>query len=96
VRRFITTEEVETPITLHQQHIEVIRRVVADPNMLDGIDWEDRAIEIIETDEEPVVRKTAHVTEEIVVHKTESDRIEKVRGTIRRQQVQVDRVPGKH
>lgn len=99
VRRFITTEEVETPITLHQQHIEVIRRVISDPNALDGIDWEDRAIEIIETDEEPIVQKTAHITEEIVVRKAGSDRIEKVHGTIRRQQVQVERFadnPAKH
>ena len=99
VRRFITTEEVETPVTLHQQHMEVIRRVVADPNALEGIDWEDRAIEIIETDEEPVVSKTAHVAEEIVVRTAGSDRIEKVHGTVRRQQVKVERVadnPGKH
>ena len=91
VRRFITTEEVETPITLHQQHIEVIRRVITDPNALDGIDWEDRAIEIIETDEEPIVRKTAHIAEEIVVRKAGSDRVEKVHGTVRRQQVEVQR-----
>jgi uncharacterized protein (TIGR02271 family) len=99
VRRYVTTEEVEAPITLHQQHMEVIRRVVADPKSVDGIDWEDRAIEIIETDEEPVVSKTARVAEEVIVHKAGSDHVEKVHGTIRRQQVQVERFtdqPGKH
>src|SRR5215467_3623347 len=34
VRRYVTTEEVEAPITLHEQHMEVIRRVVADPNFV--------------------------------------------------------------
>jgi uncharacterized protein (TIGR02271 family) len=99
VRRYVTTEEVEAPVTLHQQHMEVIRRVIAEPNSLEGIDWEDRAIEIIETDEEPVVQKTAHIAEEVVVHKAGSDRVENVHGTIRRQQVQVERFPerpGKH
>jgi len=99
VRRYVTTQEVETPVTLHQEHMEVIRRVISDPNERGGIDWEDRAIDIVETDEEPVVRKTAHVAEEIVVRRAGSDRVEKVHGTIRRQQVQVERStdrPTKH
>jgi uncharacterized protein (TIGR02271 family) len=93
VRRFVTTKEVEAPVTLHEEHLEIIRRVAADPNSLADIDWQDRTIDIIETDEEPVVSKTAHIAEEIVVRRTGSDRVETVHGTVRRQQVEVDRGP---
>jgi stress response protein YsnF len=46
---------------------------------------------VMETDEEPVVSKTARVKEEVVVHKEATDRAETVRDTVRRQDVEIDR-----
>jgi stress response protein YsnF len=43
------------------------------------------------TDEEAVVGKTARVKEEIVVHKEATDRVETVRDTVRRQDVEIER-----
>jgi len=38
-----------------------------------------------------VVSKTARVKEEVVVHKEATDRVETVRDTVRRQDVEIDR-----
>jgi uncharacterized protein (TIGR02271 family) len=54
----------------------------------------DRTIEMAETREEAVVSKTAHVTEEVRLRKDAVDRVETVRDTLRREEVDVEQVPG--
>jgi uncharacterized protein (TIGR02271 family) len=54
----------------------------------------DRTIEMAETREEAVVSKTAHVTEEVRLRKEAVERIETVRDTVRREEVEVEQVPG--
>lgn len=98
IRSFVTEKPVEQQITLHEEHCEVSRRDVTDPKLakdFDGkdIDWKDRVIEITETSEQPVVRKTARVAEEVVIRRRGSDHVETVRDTVRRQQLEVERVP---
>jgi stress response protein YsnF len=83
-------------VTLHEEHAEVVRRAVSDPDYVKDIDWSDQTIEVLETSEQAVVSKTARVAEEVVVGKTGSDRVETVHDTVRRQQVEVERVPGKN
>jgi stress response protein YsnF len=46
---------------------------------------------VAETDEEAVIGKTARVKEEVVVHKESADRVETVRDTVRRQDVEIER-----
>jgi stress response protein YsnF len=46
---------------------------------------------VTESDEEAVVSKTARVKEEVVVHKEATDRVETVRDTVRRQDVEIER-----
>jgi uncharacterized protein (TIGR02271 family) len=94
IRRFVTEKPVEAQVTLHEEHAEVVRRAVSDPNYVKDIDWSDSTIEVLETSEEAVVSKSARIAEEVVVGKTGSDRVETVRDTVRRQQVEVERVPG--
>lgn len=98
IRSFVTEKPVEQQISLHEEHCEVSRRDVTDPKLakdFDGkdIDWKDRVIEITETSEQPVVRKTARVAEEVVIRRRGSDHVETVRDTVRRQQLEVERVP---
>lgn len=50
----------------------------------------DKVIEATATREEAVVAKTAHVTEELVINKTASDRVETVRDSVRRTEVEVE------
>lgn len=83
-------------MTLHEEHAEVVRRAVSDPNFVKDVDWSDTTIEVLETSEQAVVSKSARVAEEVVVGKTGSDRVETVHDTVRRQQVEVEHVPGKN
>jgi uncharacterized protein (TIGR02271 family) len=93
VRRYVVEKPVDANITLHEEHVEVIRRAISDPAYVKDTDWSDETIEFIETAEEPVVNKTAHVTEEVVIRRQGSDRTQTVHDTVRRQQIDVERVP---
>jgi uncharacterized protein (TIGR02271 family) len=92
IRRFVTEKPVEANVTLHEEHAEVVRRAITDPNYVQDIDWSDSTIEVLETREEAVVSKSSHIAEEVVVGKTGSDHVETVHDTVRRQQVEVERV----
>jgi uncharacterized protein (TIGR02271 family) len=93
IRRFVTEKPVEASVTLHEEHAEVVRRAVTDPSYVQDIDWSDTTVEVIETAEQAVVNKSSHIAEEVVVGKTGSDHVETVHDTVRRQQVEVERVP---
>ena len=93
IRRFVTEKPVEEQVTLHEEHAEVVRRAINDPDYVKDIDWSDTTVEVLETAEQAVVSKSARVVEEVAVGKTGSDRVETVRDTVRRQQVEVERVP---
>ena len=54
-----------------------------------GATFEERVVEVRETAEEPVVSKTAHVVEEVVVGRETTERTETVRDTVRREDVEV-------
>ena len=82
---------VEAQVTLHEEHVEIVRRAVADPAFVKDIDWTDRTIEIIETVEQPVISKSTHIAEEVVIGKKGTERVETVKDTVRRQQVEVER-----
>jgi uncharacterized protein (TIGR02271 family) len=92
IRRFVTEKPVEAQVTLHEEHAQVIRRAITDPNFVRNIDWTDKTIAVTETAEEAVIDKTARVVEEVVVRKEGSDQVRTVRDKVRRQQVEVDRV----
>lgn len=90
IRRFITEKPVEAHVTLHEEHIKVVRRAVTDSSSLQDIDWTDKTVEITDTVEQPVVTKSAHVAEEVVIRKEASDHVETVRDTVRRQNIVID------
>jgi stress response protein YsnF len=92
IRRFVTEKPVEQQITLHEEHYEISRREVNDPQLDQDIDWKGRTIEVIETSEQPVVAKTARLAEEVVIRRRGSDRVETIRDPVRRQQLEVERV----
>jgi uncharacterized protein (TIGR02271 family) len=92
IRRFVTEKPVQQQVTLHEERCEVARREVTDPSPAKDIDWKDRIIEVVETSEQPVITKTARIAEEVVIRRRGSDRVETVRDTVRRQQLEVERV----
>jgi uncharacterized protein (TIGR02271 family) len=93
IRRYVIEKPVESKVTLHEEHAEMLRRAVSDATPLRDVDWTDKTIEITETAEQAVVTKTAHVAEEVVIRREGSDRVETVRDTVRRQQVELERLP---
>jgi uncharacterized protein (TIGR02271 family) len=91
IRRFVVETPVEKQVTLHEEHVKVIRRAISDPQSMRNIDWAEKTIEMNETVEEPVVTKSAHLMEEVVIQKEGSDQVKTVRDKVRRQQVEVER-----
>jgi uncharacterized protein (TIGR02271 family) len=91
IRRFVVETPVEENVTLHTERVSIDRRLPSAGARVDNADFTDRTIEVTETDEEAVIGKTARVKEEVVVHKEAADRVETVRDTVRRQDVEIER-----
>jgi len=91
IRRFVVETPVEKNVTLHSERVSIDRRPASAGARVDDADFTDRTIEVAETDEDAVVGKTARVKEEVVVHKEATDRVETVRDTVRRQDVEIER-----
>ncbi|MEZ3498355.1 YsnF/AvaK domain-containing protein [Pantoea sp. KPR_PJ] len=90
VRRYTVTDQVSENVSLHEQHADIFRRSAHSPAATDDVDWEEKTIEVAETHEQPVINKTAHIKEEVVVRKDQSDRVENVTDSVRRQEVDID------
>lgn len=56
------------------------------------IDWADEEIEVVETAEHAVAKKTAKIVEEVALRKVGTDHVETIRDKLRRQQVEIERV----
>jgi stress response protein YsnF len=92
VRRFVTERAVSEQVTLHEEHAEVVRRAVSDPNYVGDIDWADSVIEAVETAEHALVSKSARIVEEVALKKVGSDHVETITDKLRRQQVAIERL----
>ena len=90
VRSYVVETPVSEQVMLHQEHVDVERRVVDRPvNGADAL-FQDRTIEATETAEEAVIAKEARVTEEVVIRKEATERTETVQDTVRRTEVDID------
>ncbi|WP_428377109.1 YsnF/AvaK domain-containing protein [Lichenicoccus sp.] len=94
VRRFVVETPVEEQVTLHDEAVRVDRQPVTDGRAVSGEAFTDKAIEMTETGEEAVVGKTTRVREEVSLRKEAVDRLETVRDTVRREDVEIEHVPG--
>jgi stress response protein YsnF len=94
IRRFVTVTPVEAQVTLHEEHTRVIRRVISDPGFVRDVDWADKTVEVSEMAEEPVITKSVHIAEEVVIRKEGTDTVKTVRDKIRKQQVEVEKIVG--
>jgi uncharacterized protein (TIGR02271 family) len=93
VRRFVIEKPVEANVTLHEEHIEVLRRAISGPAFAKNVDWSDKTFEVTEASEEAVVDKTVRIAEEVVIRRQGSDRTQTVHDTVRRQQIDIERLP---
>lgn len=92
LRRFTRTQAVEQTITLHDERVSVTRRAASSDRPAGPEAFVEQVIEMIETDEELVITKTARVREEVVIHKQVIERVETIHENLRREEIEVDRV----
>ncbi|ORM73308.1 hypothetical protein HA48_10085 [Pantoea wallisii] len=95
VRRYTVTDQVSESVSLHEQHADIFRRDATQVAPAGSVDWEEKTIEVEETHERPVVNKTTHITEEVVVRKDESDRQENITDSVRHQEVDIEHAGNK-
>ena len=92
IRRFVVETPVEQQVTLHDEKVTLERRPVTDGRpATDG--FSERTVEMTESAEEAVVSKTARVYEEVGLNKTVTDRVETVRDTLRKEEVEIEQIP---
>ena len=94
VRRYVVETPVEESVSLHEEKVTLERHPVTDGRPVTDADFTDKTIELTETAEEAVVSKTARVVEEVSLGKTATDRTETVRDTIRKEEVDIEQIPG--
>jgi uncharacterized protein (TIGR02271 family) len=94
VRVYNRVEEqpVEEQVRLREEHVRVDRRPANRPATEADLRAHDEVIEVTERAEVPVVNKTARVVEEVVVGKETTQRTENIRDTVRRTDVNVERI----
>jgi len=93
----VTEREVEKPVTLREEKVEVERSREdrrLSPEEADQA-FEEKTAEVTATSERPVVSKQARVTEEVALRKSVGEREETVSGTVRSSEVKVEDKPQK-
>jgi len=89
----VVSRPVEEQVRLREEHVAVKRRPVDRP--VQGAEWDsfrEGSIEVTEKGEEPVIAKQARVVEEVVVGKETRERVETVRETVRKTEVEVEEI----
>jgi len=94
IRRYVVETPVERDVTLHGERVTIERRKPVETSAA-GHTFEERTVEVRETEEVPEVEKTARVTEEVAIRKEATERTETVRDTVRREEVDVTGNDGK-
>jgi uncharacterized protein (TIGR02271 family) len=89
VRRYVVEKPVEQNVTLHGERVTIERRRPVEGTAASGGAFEERTVEVRETEEVPVVGKTARVVEEVAIRKEATERAETVKDTVRREEVEV-------
>ena len=86
----ITERPVSEQVTLREEEVTINRQPVNRAVTEGDMAFKEQNFEVTETDEIPVVAKTARVVEEVVVGKTATERTETVSDTVRRTDVEVE------
>ena len=94
IRRYVVEKAVEENVTLRDEKVTIERRPVTAGSTVSDTAFTDKVIEMTETGEEAVVGKTARVVEEVALRKESVDHVETVRDTVRKEEVEIEEVPG--
>ncbi len=88
VHRYVVETPVEKQVTLVHERVVVERRKPVS-DKISSETLTELTVEVIETDEVPVVGKTVRLKEEVVVRTERVERVETVRDTVRQDEVEV-------
>ena len=91
IHRYVVERPVEQQVNLQDERVEIERRRPVDSAGSDAHAFEERTVEVREFHEEPVVSKRATVPEEVVVRTDTSEHPETVRGSVRKEEVEVEK-----
>jgi stress response protein YsnF len=98
VRTRVEDVPVQQEVELVEEHARVERRpvtrLVSESELETGGLLRERVVEVAQVREEAVVTKEAFVREEVVVSKSVERRVERIEDTVRRTEVEVDRMEG--
>lgn len=89
IHRYVVETPVEKQVTLVRERVVVERRRPV-AGKASGETLTELTVEVTETDEVPVVGKTVHLKEEVAVRTERAERVETVRGTVRRDEIEVE------
>jgi uncharacterized protein (TIGR02271 family) len=89
VRRYVVETPVEQQVSLMRERVVVERRRPA-TNKVTGEALTELTIEVVETDEVPVVAKGLQLREEIVIRTERTEHVETVRETVRQDEVEIE------
>ena len=93
VKTHVEEKPVAKDVTLREEHVRVERRPADRPaTEADFAKAREGTVDVTESREVPVVNKQAHVVEEVVIGKDVKQHTETVRDTVRRTDVEVEKV----
>ncbi|WP_407530788.1 DUF2382 domain-containing protein [Methylobacterium oryzisoli] len=94
VRRYVVEVPTEQQVTLYDETVVVERRRPV-TDQVTGETLTELTVEMVETSEVPLVGKGVRVREEVVVRRERTKRVETVRDTIRRDEVEISNASGR-
>ncbi len=94
IRRYVVETPVSEEVRLQSERVTLDRRPVTDGRPVTDDSFGEKTIEMTETAEEAVVSKTARVVEEVALRKEAVERVETVRDTVRKEEIEVEQLPG--
>src|SRR6185312_11478741 len=89
IRRYVVETPVEQQVSLIRERVVVERRRPV-TNEVTGESLTELTIEVVETDEVPVVAKSVQLREEVVVRTERTEHVETVRDTVRQDEVEIE------
>ncbi len=89
----VSEREVKKDIGLKDETLRVTRRPVDRAVKINPDLFKERSFELVEMDEIALVGKTARVVEEVSLGKEVADKVETIKETLRRQDVQIEEIP---
>lgn len=90
VRTYVVERPVEEDVRLRDERVQIERRPVNRAAETGDEAFRERSVEMTETTEEPVISKTARVTEEVAIRTDVGERVEHVSDKTRHTQVEVE------